>query len=151
MKKEFSLLAFFAFASAGTAALAVSPTDVFDDPALGSQWQWDPNRGGVSIAGAWEQGVTGEGVVIGIVDEHVDRHHEDLNILPYNPATDWHEADLSQGLSFSFKTGGGNMNHGTACAGLAAAIGGNGVGIVGAAPGAAIAGVEGTGRPEAFC
>lgn len=152
----------FAAALSATAisADAATPTEVYNDPLINIQWQWDPSRGGINIADAWNAGITGKGIVIGINDDWVEPFHEDLNVSTYNPTTNWRTADFSQGLSYDFVNPGfspsrsdpqpyENDIHGTACAGMAAAIGGNDLGIVGAAPGAKIAGLNGSGMSEA--
>lgn len=139
--------------SAGTCvpALAddVKPTDVFADA---TGWQWDPSQGGINIAELWARGITGEGVVIGIHDSNIDQTHPALtNVSAYNPSTNWDTADLSAGLSYNFSSPGNvpasvtdsNIDHGTWCAGLAAAPAGKGNDVVGAAPGATIAGLRG--------
>lgn len=91
-----------------------------------------------NVWGAWEMGLTGQGVVIGIVDDGVQGNHPDL-APGYQP-----------GLSRNFTTNpsinsqpqgprASDDNHGTAVAGVAAARGGNGIGVTGAAPYAQIA------------
>lgn len=136
---------------------------VFDDPLIEKQWQWNPNENGINIASVWEDGITGSGVVIGIVDAWVEWGHEDLNIAPYNPQTDSTADGFSydNGLSADFvgslsgedlevineDTGEREQvyedeSHGTFVAGMAAAIGGNDIGVVGAAPHATIAGLH---------
>ncbi|MCR5183161.1 MAG: S8 family serine peptidase [Opitutales bacterium] len=151
LSKNFLFVA--ALASSAICADAATPTSVYSDPLVSQQWQWDPNRNGVNIADVWASGITGRNIVIGIIDQWVEPFHEDLNVSTYNTATSWAQADLSQGLSYDFINPGQSpgrddaqiyqgREHGTACAGLAAAVGGNGVGLVGAAPGATIAGLN---------
>jgi subtilisin family serine protease len=87
------------------------------------------------VQGAWNRNLTGSGVVIGIVDTSVQVSHPDLS--PNNRSD----------LSFDFvgndsdpnPTGSGS-SHGTAVAGVAAARGGNAIGVTGAAPFAGLAG-----------
>lgn len=93
------------------------------DPSFGLQWHLKNNINTIADANlepAWTNGFTGSGVVIGITDGGVYINHPDLNDN-YNSA-----ASLS----------GGNSNHGTSCAGVAAAEANNGAGGVGAAYGA---------------
>lgn len=153
-------LAADATTTATVATTTPTASTVYSDPLISKQWQWNPNKGGVNIAPLWADGITGTGVVIGIIDSWVEPNHEDLNVSPYNPGT-----NLSNGLSKDF-VGTETIpaddpeteedesktqiytsdSHGTFVAGMAAAIGGNGVGLVGAAPGATIAGLHaGTG------
>jgi subtilisin family serine protease len=88
----------------------------------------------IRVKGAWERNITGAGVVIGILDQGVEGNHPDL---AENIATD---------LDFDFLQQDNipepvfnNEAHGVAVAGLAAARGGNGIGISGVAPLAKIA------------
>ncbi|MCW5943361.1 MAG: S8 family serine peptidase [Fimbriimonadaceae bacterium] len=89
------------------------------------------------LQAAWNANRTGSGVVIGIVDDGLQTNHPDL------------AANYASGESFDF--GEGNAvpnpvysgdNHGTAVAGVAAARGGNAIGITGAAPLATLAGLR---------
>lgn len=147
-----------------TSTTTTSPAaQVYSDPLVGKQWQWNPSSNGIDIADVWEDGITGSGVVIGIIDAWVEWGHEDLNISPYNPLQDSTATGFSydNGLSADFVRGlSGDAleeidedteereqvytdeNHGTFVAGMAAAIGGNDIGVVGAAPGATIAGLH---------
>ena len=133
--------------SSQTTPTQISPSFVYDDPIINRQWQWFPARNGVEIAELWNEGITGAGVVIGIIDTWVEPNHEDLNVSPYNPGT-----DPADGLSKDFigteelPADGSQIytdeSHGTFVAGMAAAVGGNDAGVVGAAPGATIAGLH---------
>jgi kexin len=84
-----------------------------------------------NVSPAWAEGYTGAGVTIGIVDQ-TSFDYTNADLAPnYNP-------NLSQDF------GGDGFNifetpHSTACAGVAAACGGNGIGITGAAPQANLA------------
>jgi subtilisin family serine protease/uncharacterized protein YhjY with autotransporter beta-barrel domain len=95
----------------------------------------------VNIKGAWASGVTGNTVVIGIIDDGVEGNHEDL--APN------YRADLSRNFSTNpaiSEAAQGPLSdadaHGVAVAGVAAARGGNGIGVTGAAPYAQIAGLR---------
>lgn len=85
----------------------------------------------------WDQNFTGLGVPIGIVDDGLQTAHPDLS-PNYDPA-----------LSRDFASNDADPNpvasedsHGTAVAGVAAARGGNGIGITGAAPFSKLAGLR---------
>jgi len=119
---------------------AVTALSVNVDPLYAHQWHLDNNgqQGGtngedVRIEQAWAAGFDGTGVRIAIVDDGLEIAHEDLfincppgqshNYVPGSTATD--------------PTGGA---HGTSCAGVAAAAGGNDTGLYGAAPEAFLVG-----------
>lgn len=90
------------------------------DPNFGTQWHLKNNLNQLAdanVEGAWNAGFTGNGVVIGIIDGGVSTGHPDLNDN-YNSVA---------------STSGGSSNHGTSCAGVAAAEANNGLGGVGAA------------------
>ncbi len=89
------------------------------------------------VQGAWSRDITGEGVVIGIVDDGLQTGHPDL-------AANYGSAD-----SWDFGQNDGNPNpvyeedvHGISTSGVAGARGGNGVGVTGAAPLARLAGLR---------
>jgi len=90
----------------------------------------------INVQGAWERGITGAGVTIGIVDDGVDGNHVDI------------VANFSAENSFDFARRTANQQlidsdrHGMAVAGLAGAVGGNGEGVSGSAPGASIGGLR---------
>ena len=139
------------------AAYAIHAGDVFDDPDASRQWQWNTVFHGTTVAEVWQKGITGRGVVIGITGQYTDPFHEDLNVSPYNRAYSPYATniDYSDGLSYNFYSWGlrpaqgeilyPKYSHETAGAGMAAAIGGNGKGVVGAAPSATVAGLAGYG------
>ncbi|WP_309386218.1 S8 family serine peptidase [Cerasicoccus frondis] len=121
-----------------------------DDPLLPDQWHLnDPDEGiyDINLGNLWDR-YTGAGVVIGIVDDGLPIDHPDL--LP----------NLESSLHYDFRDGdndpspnlltpdeddgasSGEDKHGAAVAGLAAARGGNGIGVSGVAPEAHIAGIR---------
>lgn len=120
--------------------------DLPDDPLFPNQWHLRNTGQGSGTAGVdvnvapwWNFAGTarlGAGVVIGIVDSGLETTHPDFagNYLP--------------ALSYDFlandndPTPQGGSGHGTAVAGVAAARGGNGVGVTGVAPRAGIAGLR---------
>ncbi len=92
----------------------------------------------INVLPVWEQGYTGAGVVVAVVDSGVELLHPDLidNIVP--------------GLQFDALDGGNNPNpnfldpttaHGTAVAGIIGAVD-NDIGGVGVAPGVGLAGIR---------
>lgn len=116
-----------------------------DDPFLTYAWHinntgqkvFATEEGGLAgfdlnLIQTWISGVTGAGVRVVVSDDGVQDTHEDLN------------GNFLYGYSKNYHTGGTNNappnstddNHGTAVAGLIAAVGGNGVGSKGVAYGA---------------
>ena len=116
---------------------------VADDPLFDQQWNLN-NTGLVSpdatfdhgFVQAWEE-LTGAGVVISIVDEGVELDHPDLaRDVVLEASYDFVANDATPEPSHAF------ASHGTAVAGIAAANGGNSIGIAGAAPGASLAAIK---------
>ena len=118
-----------------------------DDPLFSRQWHLhntgsNPGASGLvagndaSTSGAWVH-VQGDGINIAITDDGLQVAHPDL--AP-NVRTDidwdynYNDADPSPDNAFD--------DHGTACAGVAAARGGNTVGVTGAAPRARLVGLR---------
>ncbi|MDP6963363.1 MAG: S8 family peptidase, partial [Planctomycetota bacterium] len=90
------------------------------DPSFGLQWHLVNNLNSqydVNIEGAWNNGYTGNGQVVGIIDGGVQTNHPDLSAN--------RNAAASSTTSAS--------SHGTACAGVSSAVANNGRGGVGAA------------------
>jgi subtilisin family serine protease len=81
--------------------------------------------------------IRGNGVTIGIVDDGMEWSHPDLlpNVLK-NLQKDWNGKDFDPKPYFY------NDNHGTACAGVAAARGNNRIGVSGVAPEANLVGMR---------
>ncbi len=91
-----------------------------------------------NILPVWRAGYTGRGITIGILDDGVEFGHPDLDIV----------RELSTGMDYKGIVAGqtgahrkDSDSHGTTVAGMAAAIGGNGIGVCGLAPHARIASV----------
>lgn len=134
----------FAGATALSAASlnAQTVTETYDgvlyDPLFKSQWQWDPAMNGINITPAWMNGYMGEGVIIGIIDQWVDPEHPDL---ADNYNTEWSKdfvgtANETDEVKYDGET------PGTFVAGMAAAVGQNNIGIIGAAPKGQLAGLH---------
>lgn len=114
-----------------------------NDPFSAQQWHLENTGQFGGLAGAdgnvpsvWETHTGNPGTVVAIVDGAVEIGHEDLleNVRP--------------GLSYDFVSVEDDPSdlsddpHGTACAGIAAARGFNGIGIIGAAPATGLAGIR---------
>lgn len=116
-----------------------------NDPLFTNQWHLlsgaTPGLD-VRVTNVWDT-FRGSNIVIGIVDDGLQTAHPDLapNVNT-NIDFDWNDAssnDPNPSLSVDF--------HGTACAGVAAARGNNGVGVSGAAPEATLVGLRLIGGP----
>ena len=107
-----------------------------DDSWYGCQWHLNNRRGeDINVEAVWEEGITGEGVNVVVVDDGMDHYHEDLagNI------------DTSRNHDY---TGVGDIHrpfahHGTGVTGVIAARD-NGIGVRGVAPRATIHGHNAT-------
>lgn len=124
--------------------------DMPSDPMIGAQWHLKfQNQSGavsgtdVNIEGAWNYPSTvtgtyvrGSGIRIGIVDDGLQTNHPDFvgNIDTTND-WDWNGNDNDP-------SPGSGDDHGTSCAGNAAAKGNNGVGVAGTAPDATLVGMR---------
>lgn len=120
----------------------------YDDPLFGQQWGLQTMK----LPQLWQQPIiTQKRPIIAILDTGVDIDHPDLkaniwiNAKESEGAEDYDDDDNGfkddlHGWDFVNQTGRiGDWNgHGTHCAGIAAAVGGNGIGIVGANPNALI-------------
>lgn len=45
---------------------------------LSSSFQYNSNHRDLNVKEAWEQGVTGQGVVVSILDDGIEKNHPDL-------------------------------------------------------------------------
>jgi subtilisin-like proprotein convertase family protein len=118
-----------------------------NDPLAASQWHLNPTAISPVVAGsdvkittAWNYpsatGVRGNGVRIGVVDDGLQHAHPDL--APNADTTndkDWNGNDADPSPV-------SDDDHGTACAGNAAARGNNGIGVTGTAPEATLVGMR---------
>lgn len=113
-------------------SVTLVPTTLPDDPFVADQWHlentgqrgWTP---GVDIDAelAWALS-TGAGGMVAIIDTGVDTEHADLDVIP---GWDYIDSDDDPNPDFSTESG----KHGTASAGLAVAVGDNGLGVAGVA------------------
>ncbi|PKN54633.1 MAG: hypothetical protein CVU56_25490, partial [Deltaproteobacteria bacterium HGW-Deltaproteobacteria-14] len=105
-----------------------------NDSLLPSQWQahnWGQNGtadADMDLPEAW--GVTGgsRAVVVGILDDGVDLSHPDLAARLVSTGWDFEEGSAGADPKYAEDA------HGTSVAGMAAATGGNGIGVAGACP-----------------
>ena len=88
------------------------------------QWHHRNGIGGVDTPDAWDISLGSKSVKIAIVDDGVDLIHEDLRVIAHK--------------NFSTEDANAGAEHGTACAGVAAAIGDNGKGKTGICPNCSI-------------
>ena len=91
-----------------------------DDPMWGQQW--GPQR--IHCLEAWDSGIGSTSVKIAIVDTGIDYNHPDISANYITGGHDWVNNDNDPM---------DDNNHGTHCAGIAAAVMNNGVGIAGVA------------------
>lgn len=114
-----------------------------NDPLVGDQWHLangSSPRTHANVEGAWNYGgtggVKGTGIRIGIVDDGLQTAHPDLaaNVDTTNDK-DWNGNDSDPNPGFG-------DDHGTACAGNAAARGNNSLGVAGTAPEATLVGMR---------
>ncbi|MCG3126241.1 MAG: hypothetical protein CHACPFDD_01071 [Phycisphaerae bacterium] len=113
-----------------------------NDPMFGQQWHLrntgqGSGRAGVDIhaTDAWDVS-RGAGATIGVVDDGLDWTHPDL-FANYRPEWSW-DINAKDPDPMPFCT----HAHGTAVAGLAAAVGNNALGVSGVAPAANLAGIR---------
>lgn len=130
-------------------AAATFPQALPNDPLFREQWnlQNTGQTGGtkgadINVVPAWQQGYTGKGVVVGVVDSGVYHAQPDLTAnyrpdLSYNFFNDLPDPTPPLGpLLQPFAPGAtaGEDSHGTEVAGIIAAQANNGIGVAGIAP-----------------
>jgi subtilisin-like proprotein convertase family protein/Ca2+-binding RTX toxin-like protein len=116
------------------AELVPIPAVIPDDPGFANQWQLlNADNPGIdlNVTGVWDD-YTGEGVVVGLVDDGIDYNHPDL-AANYRHDLDWDARDLD-GDSLASAA---DDAHGTTTSGVIAAAM-DGSGAVGVAPDADI-------------
>lgn len=159
MKSFFTSFATTLCITAIAAAQSFTPNDPFFTPGSGAgasdnyfgQWylrnQMPINAGNtgvdVNVIGAWQRGLTGAGVTIGIMDSGFEGDHPDV-IENFRNDLSWSfERTVEQNQTMLLRGAPGTTlaadSHGMSVAGIAGARGGNGIGITGAAPMAGLA------------
>lgn len=101
------------------------------DPLYNDQWHLTA----ANVQSAWDQGYSGAGVTIGIVDDGIQSAHPDLNVSSID-SYDFVDMDSDPSPVLA------EDNHGTAVAGAAAAIGNNGTGVASPAYNSTVAGLR---------
>ncbi|MBN3314109.1 FURI1 protein, partial [Atractosteus spatula] len=111
------------------------------DPKFPQQWYlYNVNHRDLNARGAWEQGYTGKGVVVSILDDGIEKNHPDL-IQNYDPDASYDVNDKDPDPQPRYTQLNDNR-HGTRCAGEVAAVANNGICGVGLAYNAKIGGVR---------
>ena len=127
---------------------AFSPNDEYfpyNSPAgFPGQWNLENQTPGggpdANLRGAWDRDLTGTGVTIGIVDDGLQWAHPDLGPnFVLDDSWDFRGQHLDPRDPSPLYA---SDSHGTAVAGVAAAEGGNSIGVTGAAPEAGLAGLR---------
>ena len=125
--------------------MAFVPNDPYfhkNTPSSGwpGQWhlinEWVSGRD-IRVQGAWNRDITGTGVIIGVVDDCLQTSHPDLS-PNYVSADSW---DFGQNDGNPSPVNSDDQ-HGISTSGVAAARGGNGIGVTGVAPYAGLAGLR---------
>jgi subtilisin family serine protease len=133
VSRAFALaIALVAATGAPRASAEQGPTN---DPGSGLEW----HLGAIGAPAAWAA-ATGRGATIAIIDTGVDLAHEDLQDGKIAAAVTC--LDTGGDASRCVDGGQDDDGHGTHVAGIAAAHGGNGIGVVGVAPDATILAVK---------
>uniref|UniRef100_A0AAR2IX76 P/Homo B domain-containing protein n=1 Tax=Pygocentrus nattereri TaxID=42514 RepID=A0AAR2IX76_PYGNA len=111
------------------------------DPKFAQQWYlYNGNHRDLNVKEAWGQGVTGQGVVVSILDDGIEKNHPDLE-RNYDPDASYDVNDGDPDPQPRYTQLNDNR-HGTRCAGEVAAIANNDICGVGVAYNAKIGGVR---------
>ncbi|XP_025068263.1 furin isoform X2 [Alligator sinensis] len=111
------------------------------DPKFPQQWYlYNTNQRDLNVRGAWEQGYTGKGIVVSILDDGIEKNHPDLEGNYDSDASfDVNDQDSDPQPRYTQMN---DNRHGTRCAGEVAAVANNGICGVGVAYNAKIGGVR---------
>uniref|UniRef100_A0A8V5GXI6 furin n=1 Tax=Melopsittacus undulatus TaxID=13146 RepID=A0A8V5GXI6_MELUD len=107
------------------------------DPKFPQQW-YLVSAGDLNVRQAWEQGYTGKGIVVSILDDGIEKNHPDLE-GNYDPGASFDVNDQDPDPQPRYTQMNDNR-HGTRCAGEVAAVANNGICGVGVAYNARIGG-----------
>ncbi|XP_009319769.1 PREDICTED: furin [Pygoscelis adeliae] len=111
------------------------------DPKFPQQWYlYNTNQRDLNVRQAWEQGYTGKGIVVSILDDGIEKNHPDLE-GNYDPGASFDVNDQDPDPQPRYTQMNDNR-HGTRCAGEVAAVANNGICGVGVAYNARIGGVR---------
>uniref|UniRef100_W5U9N0 Furin-1 n=1 Tax=Ictalurus punctatus TaxID=7998 RepID=W5U9N0_ICTPU len=111
------------------------------DPKFAQQWYlYNSNDRDLNVKEAWKQGVTGQGVVVSILDDGIEKNHPDLE-RNYDPDASYDVNDGDPDPQPRYTQLNDNR-HGTRCAGEVAAVANNDICGVGVAYNAKIGGVR---------
>ncbi|XP_076880973.1 furin (paired basic amino acid cleaving enzyme) a [Brachyhypopomus gauderio] len=111
------------------------------DPKFAQQWYLDnKNHRDLNVKEVWSQGVTGQGVVVSILDDGIEKNHPDLE-RNYDPDASYDVNDGDPDPQPRYTQLNDNR-HGTRCAGEVAAVANNDICGVGVAYNAKIGGVR---------
>lgn len=111
------------------------------DPKWPSMWYLNRGNGlDMNVIPAWQEGITGKGAVVTILDDGLEKNHPDLT-QNYDPMASYdvnnHDSDPSPRYDMV-----DSNRHGTRCAGEVAATSNNSVCALGIAHGAQVGGVR---------
>uniref|UniRef100_A0A674HHI7 furin n=1 Tax=Taeniopygia guttata TaxID=59729 RepID=A0A674HHI7_TAEGU len=101
---------------------------------------YNTNQRDLNVRQAWEQGYTGKGIVVSILDDGIEKNHPDLE-ANYDPGASFDVNDQDPDPQPRYTQMNDNR-HGTRCAGEVAAVANNGICGVGVAYNARIGGVR---------
>ncbi|XP_016337216.1 furin-1-like isoform X1 [Sinocyclocheilus anshuiensis] len=111
------------------------------DPKFAQQWYlYNEDHRDLNVKDAWKQGFTGQGVVVSILDDGIEKKHPDL-IQNYDPDASYDVNDGDPDPQPRYTQLNDNR-HGTRCAGEVAAVANNGMCGVGVAYNSKIGGVR---------
>ena len=122
------------------------------DPLLAYQWHLINNtlqKGeDINIAPVWRDTIGEKNISVAIVDTGIDAKHDDIVIdlnKSYRYSDETHDPSPTASQLYNDNEG---SAHGTACAGLVAAIGWNSLGVRGVAPGISVVGLNVFSKPD---